>query len=1327
MKRKSLLFAMMLCFACFGAANAQHPLPYSYGFENYDLSADGWTTANPYSSNTSEFGIAAAAKHNGDYGFRFSSYSRNTDGYDQYLFSPELDGAGGVIMSFWYAASSTSGTELFKVGYSTTDTNISSFTWGNEISTYNTSWAQSEEFMFPAGTKYVAIWYYSNYQYRLFVDDFSFAAIPSCVKPTLSNEVILGMENASVQWTENGTATNWELQYSTNADFSAATTINRNGIPAYAIRDLSAATTYYARVRANCGGGDYSDWSNVITFTTWACENATAVEYNLTDSYGDGWNGNAIRIFDGCGDLVETLTIASGSTNSGTLSLCGDYYQFVWVAGSYASETSFTLTVNGTAIYSQQSGSDLTDGQVLHTIGIQPPVKPTALTAGTPGANEVQLSWTENGTATTWQICINDDENNLVVANSNPFTLTGLNALTAYTVKVRSTDGTNASCWSNVVSFTTDSSCPTPTNLTATNVMPTSATLNWEGNDDVESYNVRYRVAAGDVTIFEDGFENGLDNWTIYTQGEAPNAEGWVTYDASGINGVTNHGGSYVVSAWSWASNAYNADNWLVTPQIDLQGNLKFWETTAGQWPDSYEVLLSTSDNSISDFTITLREMQQATGDWSEVVIDLSSYAGQQGYIAIHHVSYDANYLFIDDFGIYGTQDAGEWINATSTTNSLDITGLSSLKNYEFQVQAVCGTDDESGWSDIANFPTPDGCAVPTDLTADVTGNAAELSWTGTTETYNLQYLEVDPTVPATIILNVPDDIWQDGTGYQMLLDADATAYGDVFTATGGWTATDYSAFEYLIPTDAECSADATHIVLENSVSIQIPAGTYDWCIVNPSPADSKIYIAASNGNVGGRQDDYVFESGMTYEFTPSLYGSNDGIDVTITDNNTWTLVESVNNPYTLENLSAQTTYKYQVQGVDCDGNGGTTDWSASASFTTPEFYTKTIEAYEGDGGYYLIASPLVNNVAPTDVTGMITDNLGANVDETTSTYDLYSFDQAQELEWRNYRASNFSLVNGQGYLYASKEGTELVFTGAGNTGNTQDVTLYMTDADADAATGLDFPDWNLVGNPFAKDNAYLNDGRAFYSMQNSGVYTPQLGPVAIGPMEGVFVVANSNEETLTFTTTQPNKKVAQLTLNLTKSASAGSTLLDRAIVSFDEGNQLPKLQFRNGSTKVYMPMDGKEYAIVSAEAMGTMPVNFKAENNGSYTLNFTAEEVNFAYLHLIDNMNGNDVDLLANPSYTFDAKTTDYESRFKLVFAAGNSNDDTFAFYSNGSFVINNEGNATLQVIDVNGRILKSESINGCANVNVNAAQGIYMLRLVNGDNVKVQKVVVR
>ena len=143
---------------------------------------------------------------------------------------------------------------------------------------------------------------------------------------------------------------------------------------------------------------------------------------------------------------------------------------------------------------------------------------------------------------------------------------------------------------------------------------------------------------------------------------------------------------------------------------------------------------------------------------------------------------------------------------------------------------------------------------------------------------------------------------------------------------------------------------------------------------------------------------------------------------------------------------------------------------------------------------------------------------------------------------------------------------------------------------------------------------------------------------------------------------------------------------------------------------------------------MGEIPVNFEAKENGTYTLSFANKEVSFAYLHLIDNMTGIETDLLVNPSYSFEARTTDYESRFKLVFATGNnSNEDNFAYYSNGNWVINNDGRATLQLVDVNGRILKSENINGCANVNFNAAAGVYMIRLINGDNVMVQKVVVR
>ena len=85
-------------------------------------------------------------------------------------------------------------------------------------------------------------------------------------------------------------------------------------------------------------------------------------------------------------------------------------------------------------------------------------------------------------------------------------------------------------------------------------------------------------------------------------------------------------------------------------------------------YPDSCEVLLSTTGNVIENFTDTLRAMGAASdnNDWTEINIDLSRYTGQQGYIAIHHVSSDCFSLEIDDFAIYGEADTVEWTNAST-------------------------------------------------------------------------------------------------------------------------------------------------------------------------------------------------------------------------------------------------------------------------------------------------------------------------------------------------------------------------------------------------------------------------------------------------------------------------------------------------------------------------------------------------------------------------------------------------------------------------------------------------------------------------------------
>ncbi|MBR6320922.1 MAG: choice-of-anchor D domain-containing protein [Prevotella sp.] len=176
--RKSKLLLFSLFAMLVGGVNAAWAetitLPYSYGFEDYNLSTDGWTTANPSGKNSSEFAIVGAAKKTGSYGFRFSSYSASGEN-TQYLISPEFDAPNGILVSFEYAASSTNGTEKFRVGYSTTDTEIENFTFGDEISYNKTAWATYNN-TFPKGTKYIAIYYYANYQYRLYVDDFNFEA-----------------------------------------------------------------------------------------------------------------------------------------------------------------------------------------------------------------------------------------------------------------------------------------------------------------------------------------------------------------------------------------------------------------------------------------------------------------------------------------------------------------------------------------------------------------------------------------------------------------------------------------------------------------------------------------------------------------------------------------------------------------------------------------------------------------------------------------------------------------------------------------------------------------------------------------------------------------------------------------------------------------------------------------------------------------------------------------------------------------------------------------------------------------------------------------------
>ncbi len=393
-------------------------------------------------------------------------------------------------------------------------------------------------------------------------------------------------------------------------------------------------------------------------------------------------------------------------------------------------------------------------------------------------------------------------------------------------------------------------------------------------------------------------------------------------------------------------------------------------------------------------------------------------------------------------------------------------------------------------------------------------------------------------------------------------------------------------------------------------------------------------------------------------------------------------------------------------------------------SFTTPtNGYTLEINGYNGaSGNWYLISSP-IGEVAPTEVSGMINP-------ESPDSYDLFRFNQSADDEWENWKLEgdhyHFNLEPGKGYLYASYSDVTLTFVGDGYTGSGE-VTLAKDD-------NANLAGWNLIGNPFGvaaspiRTNAETGDSELcpFYVMNKNGNEITPSDVTSVEPMQGIFVIADHNNETISFDTEGIGKGQV-LTVNVTQNRSG---VIDRAMIRFGQGGQLPKFMLNEDNTKIYIPQADDDYAVVRSDNEAEMPVSFKAAENGTYTLKVDASNVEMDYLHLIDNMTGNDVDLLETPSYTFEANTTDFANRFKLVFrntTGIDENGEPFAFFNGRDWTVNNKGKAILQVIDMTGRLISTETIDGTAHVNINAATGVYMLQLTNGNDVKTQKVIIK
>lgn len=486
--------------------------------------------------------------------------------------------------------------------------------------------------------------------------------------------------------------------------------------------------------------------------------------------------------------------------------------------------------------------------------------------------------------------------------------------------------------------------------------------------------------------------------------------------------------------------------------------------------------------------------------------------------------------------------------------------------------------------------------------------------------------------------------------------------------------------------------------------------------------------------------------------------GENTKEEYTISGSNTLTVLfgSAINNEVSAESLEVSYPIyildngKLSVSGTMSNANpenlviedGGQLIHSSNGVMATFEKNVLTYSSDEATDGWNLIASPFNGDLSIADHAVF-----GEN-------HDLYLYNEPTHY-WYNSKATGEgsfnSLQNGKGYLYsqAATDGNVIKMDGQLlPSASEASIELEYTPKLLDDVTPNTLKGFNLVSNPYAC-NAYLSlyaqsgdDEPAItqptflrLNQDGSDFLSTTASYVAVKAGEGIFVSVPDNFEShnpeydyfARFSKNQPQDAAPSQALDITVSkAERGASVINNAIVCFGEGINTEKFMLNPGNTKIYIPQNGKEYGAVFTQTEGELPVNFKAAKSGTYTITVNTENVESEYLHLIDNLSGMDVDLLSTPSYTFIASVSDGASRFKLVFGVKDENSEAsenFAYISNGEIVINNQGRATLQVIDVMGRIISSEEINGECRISTNRmTAGLYILNL----NGMTQKIVV-
>ena len=246
----------------------------------------------------------------------------------------------------------------------------------------------------------------------------------------------------------------------------------------------------------------------------------------------------------------------------------------------------------------------------------------------------------------------------------------------------------------------------------------------------------------------------------------------------------------------------------------------------------------------------------------------------------------------------YKTASATNWTDATASTTSYTMSGLTAGTAYQVRVQAICGDGNVSLWTAPVDFTTTGGTTI-TDPTVTTTAATAVAQTSAT--------LNATITNPDNVTIVTKGFQWKQTAGgtYATVL---ATGNNFEYNLTGLTAGTGYTYRAFItFSGQTVYGNEMTFTTLEQGVEpCDVPTGLTVASVENHAVT-------------------------VTWDANPNVNSWN--IRYRKANEGSWSSATASTNSYTLSDLDGDTDYEIQVQ-ADC-GDGNQSDWTASATAHT--------------------------------------------------------------------------------------------------------------------------------------------------------------------------------------------------------------------------------------------------------------------------------------------------------------------------------------------------------------------------------------------------------